>query len=887
MQKRLFLVDGSSFVFRGFYALPELRTRDGIPTGAVYAFLQMFHGFMNEYRPDWVVVAFDHPEPTFRIQIYEQYKANRAEPPETLVAQFPLVKEALEGLQVAQIERAGFEADDLIGTLSVRAAKEGFDVVIVTGDKDLLQLVSPCVKVLQSHYKNTKLYSEEEVRKRYGCAPERLPDLFGLMGDSVDNIPGVPGIGEKTAVALMQQFENLETLYARIEEVKGKRGETLQTHKDQAFLSRELARIKTDVDLDFSWEQARIEQPDVEKLARFYKRLEFRRLLEQLPGRGGRRKADSSKYALIATAKQLQDLCKRLKDLQADIAIDTETTSLDPMDGRLVGISLSWKAGEAAYLPLGHAKGENLALEHVREQLGPLLSDPEIGKCGHHLKFDTAFLEKAGLPLTGVCFDTLIASQLVEPEQGSHKLDNLARVHLDMEMTPIESLIGSGKSQKSMAEVDLSEVGPYACEDADATLQLMGCFRDRIESEGLAELFYDVELPLIDVLRRMELDGVYVDAAELAEQSGQLGSQLKGLEADIHRLAGVRFNVNSPKQLAEVLFDRMGLRAGRKRSTAIGVLEKLAAEGHEIASRMIEYRQISKLKSTYLDALPLMIHPRTGRIHTSYQQTGAGTGRISSSDPNLQNIPIRTDLGRRIRKAFQAPPETLLLSADYSQIELRVLAHLAEDPGLILAFESDQDIHSYTAREVFGIAEDQPVSPEARRRAKAINFGLNYGMTPYGLAQRLGIKPAEAKDYMDRYFSRYSRVLEYVEKTKEIARDQGYVTTLKGRRIPTLGVRSSNNILREAAVRAAINAPIQGSAADILKLAMVQMARRLRQEGLSCRMILTVHDEIVFEVPVKELEPLKQHVREVMEGVISLRVPLKVDLKSGPTWADL
>ncbi len=884
--QRLYLVDGSSFVFRSFHALPELRTADGTPTGAVYGFVNMIQGLLDEYHPEYMVVAFDRPEPTFRHEVYAAYKANRVAPPEELTLQFPLIKEALAALRIAVWECPGLEADDLLGSLSVRAEAEGFEVVIVSGDKDLLQLAAPHVQILQSHFKHSRLYGEKEVIARYHCPPERLPDLFGLMGDSVDNIPGVPGIGEKTAMALIEQFGDLESIYARVGEVQGKRRQLLQEHREQAFLSRALARIKTDIAWELPWESARVGEPDRDKLAELYKRLQFKRLLARLP-RPALREQGAVRYRTVSTAGELEALGKALRAAGGAFAVDTETTGLDPLRDTLVGISISTEAGQGCYLPIGHETGGNLPHRALGEHLGPVLADAAIGKYGHHLKFDSAFLKQAKLPLAGMEFDTLVASHLLEPGRDSHALDALARDRLGMEMTPIEELIGSGKTQKSMAEVEIARASDYACEDADATLRLVQHYRERIESEGLAELFYEIEMPLIGVLRDMELAGVLVDAEELGRQSEQLEEQLDGLEGRIHRLAGVEFNVNSPKQLSGVLYDRLGLRAGRKRSTAVGVLEKLAAEGHEIASCMIEYRQLSKLKSTYLDALPQMIHLVTGRVHTSYRQTGAATGRISSSEPNLQNIPIRTDVGRRIRKAFQAPPGALLLSADYSQIELRILAHLSQDPGLLRAFEADEDIHSFTAREVFDLKAGEPVPAEARRRAKAINFGLNYGMTPYGLAQRLGIEPGEAEEYMTRYFARYPRVLEFVESIKETAREQGYVRTLKGRRVPTLEVRSSNHLRREAAERAAINAPMQGSAADLLKLAMVQVARMLDDEGLSTRMILTVHDEIIFEVPLDELETLKGRVKAVMEGVVGLWVPLKADLKWGLNWADL
>lgn len=866
--------------------MPELRTREGLPTGAVFGFVNMLDSLLQEYRPEFMAVAFDRPEPTFRHERYDRYKINRVEPPNDLITQLPYIKDVLQARRIPAVEQAGFEADDLIGTLSRKASEDGYEVLIVTGDKDLLQLAGANVMVLQSHYKNSKLYGESDVLERYRCRANQLPELFGLMGDQSDNIPGVPGIGEKIAGALIETYGNLETLYERIDEISGKRKQALLENREMAFLSRELATVRTDVEIDLPWEQTRLREPDTKRLAGLYRKLEFRSLLAKLPleDEGEWPTVD---YRIVDTPEGLGYLCDQLETLEGPFAFDTETTGLDPRRAELVGLSISFEEGKAFYLPVGHMKGPNLDRDFLRSRLGPILASETIQKCGHHLKFDTAFLQGFGMPVRGLAFDTLIASHLLEPGQASHKLDDLACAHLRMRMTPIGDLIGSGRCQISMAEVDVERVGDYACEDADATFRLYRHYRGRIENENLSELFHEIEMPLIEVLRDMEWAGVRVDARELRIQSRELGDEIAKIEKAVFDLAGVQFNLNSPKQLAEVLYDRLELPAGRKRSTAVDSMERLAAEGYEIARKIMEYRQLAKLKSTYLDALPGMINPKTGRIHTSYHQSGAATGRISSSDPNLQNIPIRTDLGKRIRKAFQAADGMMLLSADYSQIELRILAHLAEDPGLIRAFQAGEDIHSFTARQIFGIEKEEPVSDEQRRKAKAINFGLNYGMTAYGLAQRLGIGNAEADRYMKQYFSRYPRVEGYVEKVKQEAAEKGFVTTLKGRRIPTLGVQSANRMQKEAAERAAINAPIQGTAADILKMAMVHCSRMLRQTGSKAKMILTVHDEIILEAPEEELATLKKEVSQVMERVVSISVPLKVDLTWGASWADL
>jgi DNA polymerase I len=884
----LFLVDGSSWIFRSYHALPDFRNSEGLPTGAVYGFVNFLQGLLDEYHPDNIIVAFDRPEPTFRHEDFADYKANRTKPPEDLARQFPVIWQVLEAYRIAAVERPGYEADDLIGVLSVEGVHKGFEVTIVTSDKDLLQLVGEHVRVLRAHFKNSRIYREKEVFERYGCRPENIPDLFGLIGDSIDNIPGVPGIGEKTAAVLIGQYGTLENLYAHLDDLKGKRRQALQENKEQAFLSRQLVRIKTDLDMDFEWQRARRTEPDVGKLTQLFENLEFRSFLKKNQSSSGKRdKHNSGQYEILSRTEDLIALCQRLKDSSHAFALDVESNGLNPFRDRLVGISLTMEAGRGWYLPLAHEGEENLELDHVRQYLGPILSDGTLGKIGHHFKFDAEFLHQAGMPVEGLVFETLLASQLADPGQDSHKLDVLALLHLGMQMEPIGDLIGSGRKQIQMGQVSIDKAGPYAAEDADATFRLAPVLREKIRQEGLERLYDEVELPLASVLRDMEVAGVYVDAEVLKHQSVELGEIQKGVAAKVYELAAVEFNIDSPKQLGEVLFDKMGLKSGRKRSTAASVLEKMARQGEEIASLVLEYRQLGKLKSTYLDALPGMINSATGRIHTNYRQIGAQTGRISSRDPNLQNIPIRTELGRRIRRAFQAEEGKELLSADYSQIELRILAHIAEDEGLIQAFQKGEDIHSFTAREVFDLPEEEPVGREYRRRAKAINFGLNYGMTAYGLSQRLDIPVEEAKEYIERFFSRYPRVLDYMEKTREQAEQEGVLRTLMGRKIPSGVSRAGRGPGREAALRAAINAPIQGTAADILKKAMVDCWNMLKQETWEARMILTVHDEIIFEAPRKEMQALHKRVREVMENVFPLQVPLVVDLSSGKAWSDL
>jgi DNA polymerase-1 len=864
-----------------------------MPTGGIFGFVNSLRQIERTYRPDIMIVAFDCGEPTFRHEMDESYKQNREAPPEDLLIQLPYVKKILEAWGIPAMEQPGYEADDILGTLADRFVAQGWEVVIASSDKDLLQMVNDHVRVLRQHLDHTKIYGEEEVLARYRVGPDKLVDVLALMGDSSDNVAGVPGIGEKTAVDLIARFGSLEGLYSNVDQVKGpKRRESLLMHKEQAFRSRELVTLRRDVPLDMTGDSFSAPRPDCERLLSLYRDLEFRHLARELEAamaaagvQEGEKETEKADYQIIRSVDHLKAIAKEIERAPL-FAVDVETTSLNIRHADLVGLSVSVCPGHAWYIPTGHREGDCIDLDQVIAYLGPLLSDPDRKKCGQNLKFDVQVLARHGIKVAGIAHDSLIGSYLAEPERSGRKLGILAADHLGMRMTPIEDLIGSGKHQRSMADVPVERVGPYCCEDSDAALRLCKFFDSKLDGLGLRRLYQEIEIPLVSVLARMETRGVRVDPGILEEQSHALGKEIRELEAEIYRLAGHEFNVNSPAQLAAVLYDEMKLAPSRRKSTRADILERLAADGCQIAQTIMEYRQRAKLQSTYLDALKDLIDPATGRVHTNYNQAVTNTGRLSSSDPNLQNIPIRTPLGRRVRRAFVAEPGNLLLSADYSQIELRILAHLSQDPGLLNAFRSGEDIHQRTAAEVFNVPLDQ-VSEEMRRKAKAINFGLNYGMSPYGLSQRLGIRVEQAEEYIQQYFTRYPLVRQYMDRVAQEGRERRWVTTLLGRRIPTHGIDDSNRARAENARRAAINAPIQGSAADLLKKAMVDCHRRLAGEPAD--MILTVHDELIFEVDARRVEEIAEATRQTMEGALAedLSVPTPVEISWGENWAEL
>ncbi len=882
---RLYLVDASSFMYRSFHAVRGLSRSDGFPTNAIFGFCNMVRSLLNTYHPDSLALVFDLPDPTFRHETFDAYKAQRKETPEDLVKQIPYIKQISSLYGLALLEKAGFEADDIIGTLASRAKAEGIHTAIVTNDKDLMQLVCPEIVIVHMHGQNSKTYDEKAVQERYGVAPGQVVDLLGLMGDTSDNIPGVPGIGEKTAASLLQRFQTLDSVLQQAASIESRKvRENLQQYRDQALLSRELATIRCDVPLDATLDDLKIKPADINGLRNVFAELEFTSWLKELPQEQIQIQT-TREYVCVDTPDKLVELCASLSQSNG-FAFDTETTGLDTLSAELVGLSFSCSRGKAWYVPVGHLHGSQLPLQTVLGALKPLLEDTDLSKIGHNLKFDLQVLKKVGVEVRGLLIDTLVAAYLIEGGEARKSLDHLAFQHFGWSLTPIEALIGKGKNAVTMDLIDIRHVSDYACEDAEAAWLLWEHYEPKIKAEQMESLFWDVEMPLVSVLAEMEGVGVRVDVDVLILQSAELERMMSATARNIYREAGTEFNLNSPKQMADVLFGAMKLPKVSKTSTRADVLVKLAEQGFPIAQKILEYRQIQKLKSTYLDTLPNLVSPVTGRLHTSYNQTVTTTGRLSSSEPNLQNIPIRTELGKRIRQAFIPSEGCVLLGADYSQIELRILAHVSQDPGLCAGFESGADIHTHTASEVFEVPASE-VTPDLRRRAKEINFGLNYGMSPYGLSERLGITVQEAADYMDRYFSRYPRVRDYVDQTLERARRVGYVSTLLGRRIKTPGLTDESRQIRDNASRAAINAPIQGSAADLLKLAMVDIPRRIHDAGLKATMILTIHDELIFDCPEEERERLGALVVDGMEKAMALSVPVKVDLKIGANWAEI
>jgi DNA polymerase-1 len=919
-KKRLLLIDGHALLYRAYHAIPALTSPSGEPTNATFGFANMLLKAIQDYQPDYVVATFDAGE-TFRHQEYAAYKANRAHMPDDLRPQVERVRQLLHALAIPTYELEGYEADDLLGSLAAQATKQGLETIIVTGDSDTFQLISPEVRVLtpKRSLGEVQLYDEQAVRERYGLEPQQLVDFKALMGDPSDNIPGVAGIGEKTAAALLQQFGSLEGIYAHLDEVKPARvRQALEQHRDAALLSKRLVTIVRDlaVPLDLAasvW--GRYDRAQVMELLR---ELGFRALVERIPqpsaqptagqlalfGQEGAPSTVAAQpvapepactYCAVDTAPALEQLVAKLQRAER-FALDTETTGVDPMRAKLVGISVAMQPKEAYYLPVGHDRrlnvGQQLPLELVRERLGPLLADGRIGKVCHNAKFDMAILTLHGMPLEGLQCDTLIAAWLLEPEGRSLSLKGQAWQRLGVEMTPIEEVIGKGNKQVHMDQVPIAQVVPYACADADMTLRLQGVLEPELKARDQWRLFAELEMPLVPILLAMELHGMVLDTDYLEAMSRQLGQRLEELRAQIYEQAGHPFNINSPQQLGTVLFEELKLPRGRRTqtgySTDASVMESLQGK-HPIVGLILEHRQLEKLKNTYVDALPALINPRTGRVHTSFNQTGTSTGRLSSSEPNLQNIPVRTELGRLVRGAFVAPPGHWLLSCDYSQVELRLLAHLSEDPELLGAFQRGEDVHASTAAAIFGVPL-AAVTKEQRGLAKAINFGLMYGMSDYGLSSRTDLSVSEARQFIENYFQRFKRVKEYLEETVRLAYEKGYVETILGRRryFPELRAgQAVNQNVRRAAERAAVNMPIQGSAADIIKLAMIQLDRRLREQGLRACMVLQVHDELVLEVPEEELETARNLVVETMENAYPLRVALKVEAAIGKNWMEM
>jgi DNA polymerase-1 len=887
-QEQIYLIDGSSYIYRAYYAIRHLSNSRGEATNAVYGFTNMLLTLLREYQPQRVAVVYDSKGPTFRKELYSEYKANRSAMPEDLVSQVPLIKEVVKGFKLPSLEVPGYEADDIIATLARRYEQQGFDVTIVTGDKDLMQLVSDRVCLLDTMKK--KFFRRSDVIERFGVPPEQVLEILGLAGDTSDNIPGVPGIGEKTAATLIQEFGSIDSLLENIAAVKGKkRKENLHNFADQARLSRQLADLVYDLDVELSLDDMLLGEPDREALDALFGKLEFGKLQQEFAPRPKEQPRLEGNYHGVQTEAELDELVSVLQSA-GRFALDTETTSLNAVEAELVGLSFAVEAGSAWYLPIGHrylGVPDQLERELVLERLRPLLEDAQIEKIGQNIKYDALVLRNAGIQLAGVAVDTMVLSYVLYPQAKSHGLDALAQEHLQHRMIPYSEVCGSGKKQICFSEVEIDKAIRYAAEDADITLQLAEKLLAELPDGEQKQLFYEVEMPLVDVLTAMEWRGICVDADFLGKLSGEMGGRLNELEKTIHELGRGSFNINSPKQLGEVLFDKLGLPRGKKTktgwSTNVEVLTALADE-HEIAAKILEYRSLNKLKGTYSDALPKMINRATGRLHTSFNQAVTATGRLSSSDPNLQNIPIRTTDGRRIREAFVPQQGWTLVAADYSQVELRVMAYLADVAALKESFRAGEDIHRRTAGEIFNVFPEM-VDAEMRRQAKTINFGVLYGMGAFSLAKDLGIARKEAQRFIDHYFERYPAVLNFLEERKAEAREHQYVTTLLGRRCAIPEINSKNGAVRGYAERNAINYPVQGSAADIIKVAMVRIERRLQREGCRAQMLLQVHDELVFEVPPEELEAVGVLIREEMEHAVDLDLPLKVDIGAGDNWA--
>jgi len=891
--KRFFLIDGSALAYRSYFAFirnPLINSK-GVNTSAVFGFAQSLLKILKEYKPDYIAIVFDTKAPTFRHELYAEYKSTRSKMPEEMAEQLPYLNEVAQAMNLPVLQKEGFEADDLMGTLAKRAAEKGIQTVLVTGDKDFLQLVGENIMVLNPHRAGQEMewIDRSKVEEKFGVPPEKVVDLLALMGDQSDNIPGVPGIGEKTAIQLMQQFSSLEELLSQAEKVdKKKIRENLQFHADQARLSKRLATIDTDAPIELELEKFKWKEEYGPRLKELFKELELTSLLEQISKE--ERKAETD-YRVISDTKILEKLIEEIK-IKKELAVDTETSSISAVGTELVGVSMAVEEGRAYYLPLGHKEGSNLDKATALRLLKPVLEDSEIKKIGQNIKYDWEVLYQEGIEIKGIDFDPMIASYLLNPSIRQHNLDALALKYLDHKMIPIEDLIGSGKKEKSFAEVPVEKATEYSCEDVDYTLRLKKILYPELEKLDLLPLFHEVELPLVRVLAEMELAGVAIDLKVLKEVSNHLEKEIGKYTEEIYSLAGKKFNLNSPVQLAGVLFEDLKLKPIRRtqkkthQSTDVQVLEELA-KVHPLPKALLEYRQLSKLKSTYADALPELINKKTGRIHTSFNQTVAATGRLSSSDPNLQNIPVRTEIGRQIRKAFVAvEKDYVLLSADYSQIELRILAHFSEDPTLTESFLRNEDIHTRTAAEVFGV-DPEDVTPEQRRQAKIANFAVIYGVSAYGLSQQTEMTVEEAGMFITIYFKKYPKVAEYIENCIEKARKDGFVTTLLGRRRYVPEINSANRQVREFAERIALNTPIQGTAADLIKVVMIKIAEEMRDKKTKSKMILQVHDELVFEVHKPELEYMKKMVKERMENSLELKVPIKVEVGVGKNWLEL
>lgn len=876
----LYLIDGNSYIYRAFYAIRGLTNSRGFPTNAIYGFTNMLLKILREKNPDYIGVIFDTPAPTLRHRAHEEYKAHRPKMPEELQVQIPYIKEIVNAFKIPTLEMEGYEADDVIGTLAKKAEREGIDVYIVTADKDIYQVLSPRIKAYDTM--KDRITEEKNIIERFGVEPGRIPEIMALTGDTVDNIRGVPGVGEKTAIELLKEFGSLENLlenYHRIK--KPELRASLSQNIENIKLNLMLLTIDTNVPLERRITELKVGEPDWTALLGSFRELEFSSLLKLIPPQ----RVSKSGFVTILKKEELEELLDSIKD---SVVLETQTTSNSPMVVELAGMSFSTSLEKASYIPLTHSYigvPEQLPKEFVIKRIKPILENPEIKKAGHNIKHDIRVLRNEGIELKGIAFDIMIADYLLNPNKPDHGIEDIALNYLAMRKLSFDEVLGK---RKDFREVTIEDATEYSCGNCVITLKIKDTLEPELKREGLERLFYDVEMPLIEVLADMEMTGIKIDLSLMDALSKELERELINLEGRIYLLAGEEFNINSPKQLSEILFKKLKLRAIKRTkrgfSTNMDVLQELAME-HELPREILEHRTLSKLKGTYIDTLPEMINQKTGRLHTSFNQTVTATGRLSSSEPNLQNIPVKGEWGRRIRSAFIAEKGYLLLSSDYSQIELRILAHLSHDEGLIEVFKNDGDIHAKTACELFSVTH-KDVTPEMRRRAKTVNFGIIYGISPYGLSKELDITAEQAKKYIETYFEKHKDVKQYIEDVIKEGQKKGYISTILGRKRPIPELHSTNKNTRQLGERLAINSPIQGSAADIIKLSMINIWRRLKKENLKTKMLLQVHDELLFEVLEEEKEKAKALIKEEMEKVVKLSVPLKVDIGIGKNWAE-
>jgi len=887
-----YIIDGNSYIHRAYHALPPLTTSKGEMVNAIYGFIRMILKIGKTKEPDYMVICFDHPSPSFRHKQFLTYKAQRKKMDDELKNQMPIAREAARALNISNIEMEGYEADDLIATLATQAAKDGAEVVIVTSDKDALQLVGGNIKVWNEG--KDILFDAEAVKAKYGLEPGQLVDMFALMGDSSDNVPGIKGIGEKTAVKLLQRYGGLEGVLGNAESLEGKIKELIKGGRLEAEESKSLVVLKDDVKLGISWKDCVVKAPLDNEVAEFLRKCEFKSLLDEiLPGgdKGERLLEYEVEVKTVLLASELEEIVKTARETRS-ISIDTETTGLNPLEAALVGISIAFDEKKAFYIPVSHdypGVPEQIGLSTVLGALKPVLEDPGVKKFGQNLKYDLLVLKRYGIEMAGLYFDTMIASYCLNPSKNSHGLKTMIFEHFGFRMTEIEELIGKGARQTTMDRIDIANVAPYAGADACAVMMAAKKFAVDLKEKNIEDLFYGIEMPLVEVLAMMEWLGIKVDIPYTKEVSSEFSGEIQKIEDDLYEIAGERFNPNSPKQLSVILFEKLKLPVIKKTKTGNCTDEevlKVLSLQNRLPARILDYRELQKLKSTYLDALIELADKKTQRVHTSFNQAVTATGRLSSSTPNLQNIPVRTDYGRMIRKCFIVEKGCTLLSADYSQIDLRALAHITKDEVLRKAFLEKGDVHSATAKEVFNVGNAE-VTPELRRIAKTINFGIIYGMSSYSLAQQLGISPAKAKEYIENYFRRYSGVKRWMQEIVKSAAEKGYVATVTGRIRYLPDINSKNGQIRGFSERMALNTPIQGTSADIIKIAMINIYRFLKETGSGTRMLVQVHDELLFEVPDEEIAAMAPQIKNKMENAMQLDVPLVADLKAGPDWNNL